>query len=61
MDSTVVWQNSQMLLNSAIEKGIYIDYSVYPNHPHNVSGHDRTHLMGYIKRYFDDFLKPVTE
>ncbi len=57
MDSTVVWQHSQQLLNSAIEKGIYVDYSVYPNHPHNVSGHDRTHLMGYIKRYFDDWLK----
>ena len=56
MDSTVVWQHSQQLLNAAIEKGIYIDYSVYPNHPHNVSGHDRTHLMGYIKRYFDDWL-----
>lgn len=58
MDSTVVWQNSQALLNSAIEAGKYIDYSVYPNHPHNVSGHDRTHLIGYIKRYFDTFLKP---
>lgn len=58
MDSTVVWQHSQALLNSAIEAGKYIDYSVYPNHPHNVSGHDRTHLIGYIKRYFDTFLKP---
>ncbi len=58
MDSTVVWQNSQALVNSAIEKGKYIDYCVYPNHPHNVSGHDRTHLIGYIKRYFDTFLKP---
>lgn len=58
MDSTVVWQNSQALLNSAIEAGVYLDYSVYPNHPHNVSGHDRVHLMGTVKRYFDDFLKP---
>lgn len=57
MDSTVVWQHSQQLINSAIEKGVYFDYFIYPNHPHNVSGHDRTHLMGYIKRYFDDWLK----
>lgn len=56
MDSTVVWQHSQQLINSAIEKGVYFDYFIYPNHPHNVSGHDRTHLMGYIKRYFDDWL-----
>lgn len=57
MDSTVVWQHSQQLINSAIEKGVYFDYFIYPNHPHNVAGHDRTHLMGYIKRYFDDWLK----
>lgn len=56
MDSTVVWQHSQQLINSAVEKGVYFDYFIYPNHPHNVSGHDRTHLMGYIKRYFDDWL-----
>lgn len=57
MDSTVVWQHSQQLLNAAIEKGKFIDYMVYPNHPHNVIGKDRPHLMGYIKRYFDDWVK----
>lgn len=56
MDSTVVWQHSQQLINSAVEKGVFFDYFIYPNHPHNVSGHDRTHLMGYIKRYFDEKL-----
>lgn len=57
MDSTVVWQNSQALLNSSIRHNKFLDYYVYPNHPHNVSGHDRVHLIAYIKRYFDTFLK----
>lgn len=57
MDSTVVWQHSQQLLNAAIEKGVFVDFAIYPNHAHNVIGKDRPHLMGYIFRYFDDWVK----
>ncbi len=53
MDSTVVWQNCLQLTNAAIEKGIFFDSAIYPNHPHNVRGKDRVHLVGRIKQYFD--------
>ena len=57
MDSTVVWQNSLALINSSLKHDLLVDYAVYPNHPHNVRGHDRVNLIARIKRYFDDFLK----
>lgn len=56
-DDVVVWQHSIMLLKKAVEKGVQLDYFVYPGHPHNVSGKDRVHLNQKITRYFDDFLK----
>ena len=56
LDATVVWQNSQQLLNKAIKEDVIIDYSVYPEHEHNVRGHDRVHLFKRIERFFDDFL-----
>ncbi len=61
MDSTVVWQHSQQLINASIKKDVYIDYAIYPNHPHNVRGHDSVHLYSRIKRYFDDFLSGKNE
>jgi len=57
IDNTVVWQNSQQFLISCIEKGVLLDYFVYPTHEHNVQGKDRLHLMKKISQYFDDFLK----
>lgn len=57
IDPVVVWQNSQDFLNAAIEARTLPDYLVYPNHPHNVIGKDRVHLMMHVTRYFDDFLK----
>ena len=57
IDNTVVWQNSQDFLKSCIDKGVLLDYFVYPTHEHNVQGKDRLHLMRKISQYFDDFLK----
>ncbi len=57
IDNTVVWQNSQQFLKSCIDKGVLLDYFVYPTHEHNVQGKDRLHLMKKISQYFDDFLK----
>lgn len=56
-DDTVVWQHSVKFLKSAVDKGIQLDYFVYPGHPHNVSGKDRVHLMQKVTDYFDLYLK----
>lgn len=56
-DDVVVWQHSLMYLKKAIDKGIQVDYFVYPGHPHNVRGKDRVHLMTKISNYFFDNLK----
>jgi dipeptidyl-peptidase-4 len=50
-DHTVVWQHTLQLLNKAIEKGIELDYFVYPNHDHNVSGTERVHLWNKIEQF----------
>jgi len=56
-DPVVVWQNSQDFLKHCIDKGVLLDYFIYPTHEHNVRGMDRIHLMKKITQYFDDFLK----
>lgn len=57
IDPVVVWQNSLRLLQNAVEADVLVDYSVYPQHEHNVIGPDRVHLFKRILQYFDDFLK----
>jgi dipeptidyl-peptidase-4 len=57
MDSTVVWQQSMKFLNACIQNGVQLDYFVYPDHPHNVRGADRVHLMQKVTDYFDEHLK----
>ncbi|MDF1548783.1 MAG: DPP IV N-terminal domain-containing protein [Bacteroidales bacterium] len=56
-DPVVVWQNSQDFVKHCIDKGVLLDYFIYPTHEHNVRGKDRIHLMKKITQYFDDFLK----
>ena len=51
-DDVVVWQHSLMLLRKSVEKGVHLDYYVYPSHKHNVIGKDRVHLMDKISNYF---------
>ena len=55
-DPVVVWQHSIMYQKKAVEKGVQVDYYVYPGHEHNVLGKDRAHLMEKICNYFIDNL-----
>ncbi len=56
-DDVVVWQHSLKYLKAAVDKGIQLDYFVYPGHLHNVQGRDRVHLMRKVSDYFIDNLK----
>ena len=51
-DPVVVWQHSIMYQKKAVDKGIQLDYYLYPGHEHNVLGKDRAHLMEKITNYF---------
>lgn len=55
-DNVVVWQHSIMYQKKAVDKGVQLDYYVYPGHEHNVLGKDRVHLMEKITNYFIDNL-----
>jgi len=55
-DNVVVWQHSVLYNKKAVDKGVQIDYYVYPGHEHNVLGKDRAHLMEKICNYFIDNL-----
>jgi len=57
IDNTVVMQHSLSFIKECVSNGIPVDYFIYPQHEHNVSGKDRLHLMKKITQYFDDFLK----
>jgi len=50
-DDVVVWQHSLAYLKTCVDKGVQLDYFVYPLHLHNVLGKDRTHLMEKVARY----------
>lgn len=51
-DDVVVWQHSVMYQKKAVDKGVQLDYYIYPGHLHNVLGKDRAHLMEKITDYF---------
>jgi len=55
-DDVVVWQHSIMYQKKAVDKGVQLDYYMYPGHFHNVLGKDRAHLMEKICNYFIDNL-----
>lgn len=55
-DPVVVWQHSILYQKKAVDKGIQLDYYLYPGHEHNVLGKDRAHLMDKICNYFIDNL-----
>jgi len=55
-DPVVVWQHSVLYQKKAVDKGIQLDYYLYPGHEHNVLGTDRAHLMEKITNYFIDNL-----
>ena len=51
IDDVVVVQHSLKFIEKCIENNIPIDYFLYPNHPHNVRGKDRLHLMEKVIKY----------
>lgn len=55
-DPTVLWQHSLAFLKASVAKGKLVDYYVYPEHEHNVTGPDRVHLMKKITQYIQDQL-----
>jgi dipeptidyl-peptidase-4 len=55
-DNVVVWQHSILYQKKAVDKGVQLDYYVYPGHEHNVLGKDRAHLMEKVTNYFIDNL-----
>ena len=48
LDNTVVMQHSLEFIKACIKKGKQVDYFLYPDHEHNVSGRDRLHLYQKI-------------
>jgi dipeptidyl-peptidase-4 len=56
-DPVVVWQHSMEFIQSCIRAGKQVDYFIYPEHEHNVTGPDRVHLMEKITEYFNMHLK----
>jgi len=55
-DDVVLWQHSLLYVREAVKKEVLMDYFVYPEHPHNVRGKDRVHLMRKITEYINDHL-----
>lgn len=56
-DDVVVMQHSLEFINACIKAGKQVDYFLYPDHKHNVTGKDRVHLNQKIAMYFQDYLK----
>ena len=50
-------QHSFSFLKQCIQNGTQPDFFVYPGEPHNMRGHQSTHLHERISQYFDDYLK----
>ena len=50
-DPIVVWQHSIAMIDDAVNKGVHIDYSIYPGEKHGVRGKKRLHLFDKMTRY----------
>ena len=57
IDPTVVMQHNLALVKQFVDEGIQVDFFPYPNHPHNVRGKDRIHLMDKVLRYVEEKLE----
>ncbi len=56
-DPVVVPQHAITFIQECVQQGTQPDFFVYPGEPHNMRGHQSTHLHERISRYFDDYLK----
>ena len=55
-DPTVVWQQTLLFIQKAMQLGIDMDYFPYVGHKHGVKGNDKFHLYQKITKYFNDNL-----
>lgn len=56
-DDVVLWQHSLRYIRECVRKGKQIDYFVYPEHLHNVTGKDRVHLYEKVEQFFKENLQ----
>jgi len=56
-DPVVVQQNSVSFIKASVDKGVQVDYMIYPGHEHNVGGKDRAHLYQKVTDYLSEHLK----
>jgi dipeptidyl-peptidase 4 len=56
-DPVVVQQNSVNFVKACVDKGVQVDYMIYPGHEHNVSGKDRVHLYQKVTDYLMEHIK----
>jgi dipeptidyl-peptidase 4 len=56
-DPVVVQQHSVNFVKACVDKGVQVDYMIYPGHEHNVTGKDRVHLYQKVTDYFEQYLK----
>ena len=56
-DPVVVQQNSVDFVKACVDKGVQVDYMIYPGHEHNVQGKDRVHLYQKVTDYLNQYLK----
>jgi len=56
-DDVVVMQHSLEFINACIKARRQVDFFVYPDHKHNITGKDRVHLMQKITDYLNVHLK----
>lgn len=56
-DNTVLWQHSQSFVENCIKSGKMVEYFIFPNHEHNVSGPDRVYLWRKIEEFHNRNLK----
>ena len=56
-DPTVVPQHCLQFIHKCNIVGTQPDFYVYPGEPHNMRGHQSTHLHERITQYFEDYLK----
>ena len=56
-DPVVVQQHSVNFVKACVEKGVQVDYMIYPGHEHNVGGRDRVHLYQKVTDYLNSHLQ----
>jgi dipeptidyl-peptidase 4 len=55
-DPVVVQQHSINFVKACIDRGVQVDYMIYPGQEHNMRGRSRLHLYQKVTNYFSDNL-----